>query len=287
MQKAKLKKAILMVFIVVLGVHIALKAPAIVYFEKLKTSYSNGDLSDEQTPSKRDPQTGRVLERHIYYTSDIDRVITFLLKTPVARPVKTVPVLSPPIVHIGDKVVGNNKKLYYISAVGTIEYSLSEKESLGFLLFLGELGTVYPEAREAFAEGVIRQLQREIKFGDHDTVARYNGELLAINIETQETADLLFACIRNCSSMLDVTNKLGPDERPDCTIQINWDIRGDIRRLSCKYKKTGRTIRIIFSEEDTQKLREYVMSLPYITTLPAEYFMECFDKVNNPLSVLR
>ena len=57
---------------------------------------------------------------------------------------------------------------------------------------------MYPEVKEAFSEGVIRQLQKEIVFEDQDVLTFSNGYPESIDIKTPETAEMLFACIRNC-----------------------------------------------------------------------------------------
>lgn len=65
---------------------------------------------------------------------------------------------------------------------------------------------MYPEVKEAFSEGVIRQLQNEIVFGDQDVVTFSNGYLEAIDIKTPETAEMLFTCIRNCVQITDLAD---------------------------------------------------------------------------------
>ena len=154
-------------------------------------------------------------------------------------------------------MTGNNEKLYYSQGRKIFEFSLGETDSLGFLLYLcGGVGETYPEVRKAFSEGVIRQLREEIVFGDQDVVTFSNGYLKSIDIKTPETAEMLFACIRNCVYITDLTDvDLFPMELP---IQINGQGHGTFDHFYVTYQETGQFISISFSQEDAKRFYDYV-----------------------------
>lgn len=126
--------------------------------------------------------------------------------------------------------------------------------------YMAEVLAYQEEQKEAFAEGVIRQLQEEIVFGDQDVVTFNNGYLEAIDIKTHETAEMLFACIRNCVQITDLTGvNLKPMELP---IEINGRGTGTFQNFYATYQETGQFIGISFSPEDSQSFYDYVMALP-------------------------
>lgn len=135
-----------------------------------------------------------------------------------------------------------------------------DMDSLGLLLYLcGGRGATYPEVKEACSEGVIRQLQDEIIFGDQDVVTFSNGYLEAIDIKTQETAEMLFTCIRNCVQITDLTDaNLEPMALP---IQINGRGSGTFDMFFATNQETGQFICIVFSPEDSESFYKYVMAL--------------------------
>ncbi len=141
-----------------------------------------------------------------------------------------------------------------------LAYSLSETDSQGLLLYLSRgTGAMYPEVREAFSEGVIRQLQNEIVFGDQDVVTFRNDHLEAIDIKTPETAEMLFACIRNCVQITDLTDAdIEPMALP---IEINGRGCGTFDTFFAIYQETGQFIGISFSPEDSESFYKYVMAL--------------------------
>lgn len=113
--------------------------------------------------------------------------------------------------------------------------------------------------RKALIEGVIRQLRQEIVFEDQDVLTFRNGYLEAIDIKTEETAEMLFACIRNCVQITDLTNAdLEPTELP---IEINGQGMGTFYMFFVTYQKTGRFYCISFAPEDTERFYQYVMEL--------------------------
>lgn len=110
------------------------------------------------------------------------------------------------------------------------------------------------------AEGVIRQLQKEIAFGEQDIVTFFsNGYLKSIDIKTQKTAEMLFMCIRNCEGITDLTDvNLQPMALP---IEINGQGMGTFREFYITYQETGQFICISFTPEDSERFQDYVMSL--------------------------
>ena len=138
--------------------------------------------------------------------------------------------------------------------------ALYEAERIPIELDSGGKGaSMYPEVRETFSEGVIRQLQNEIVFGDQDVVTLNNGYLEAIDIKTPETAEMLFACIRNCVQITDLTDaNLQPMALP---IEINGRGCGTFTNFYVTYQETGQFIEISFSPEDSQSFYDYVMAL--------------------------
>lgn len=235
-------------------------AEALAYLEEQKAA-----LYEAKTiPNEYDPQTGRVISVHMDNMYDVDRVISWIKKAVQVRQVKMIPELTYPHIYVGEQMTGNNEKLYYTQGHKIFEFSLGETDSLGFLLYLcgiAGLGETYPEAREAFSEGVIRQLQEEIVFGDQDVVAFVNGYLDFIDIKTPETAEMLFSCIRNCVQITDLTDvDLKTEHLP---IQINGQGHGAFDHFYATYQETGQFIGIHFSSEDSKKFYDYVMALQH------------------------
>ena len=178
-------------------------AAALAYLEGQKAALYKA----EGIPIELDPQTDRVIRVHVDHPDTVDKVISWITKATQVRRVKAIPELAYPHVYVGDKMIGNNEKLYYSEGRKILEFSLSETDSLGFLLCLcGICGETYPEVKEALSEGVIRQLQNEIVFGDQDILTFSNGYLEAIDIKTPETAEMLFTCIRKCVHITDLTD---------------------------------------------------------------------------------
>lgn len=102
-----------------------------------------------------------------------------------------------------------------------------------------------PNDKAAITESVVRQLQKEIVFADHNVVTFCNGHLEAIDIKTQGTAEMLFACIRNCVQITDLTDAyLEPMALP---IEINGQGSGTFEMFFATYQETGQFICISFS----------------------------------------
>lgn len=231
-------------------------AAALVYLEEQKAVLYEA----ERIPIELDSQTDRVIRVYVDHPDKVDKVISWISKAKQVRRVKTIPELAYPHVYVGDKMFGNDEKLYYSKGGKILEFSLSEVDSLGFLLYLtGEGGAMYPEVKEAFTEGVIRRLQNEIVFRDQDVLTFSNGYLESIDIKTPETAEMLFACIRNCVQIIDYTDaNLLPMALP---IKINGEESGTFDTFFATYQETGQFIGISFSKEDSENLYNYVMSL--------------------------
>ena len=248
------------------GVYIYLKnapgeeeymAAVLAYLEEQKAALYEA----ERIPIELDPQTDRVICVHVDHPGTVDKVISWITKATQVQRVKAIPEFAYPHVYVGDKMIGNNEKLYYSEGSKILEFSLSETDSLGFLLYLsgGKGASMYPEVKEAFSEGVIRQLQNDIVFGDQDVVTLNNGYLEAIDIKTPETAAMLFTCIRNCVHITDLTDVcLAPMALP---IEINGRGCGTFDTFFATYQETGQFIQISFSPEDSERFYDYVMSL--------------------------
>ena len=252
-------------FFVGVGVYIYLKnvpgedeymAAALAYLEEQKAALYGA----ETIPKEVDPQTNRVIGIHVDSPYTVDKVISWITKATQVRRVKTIPELAYPHVYVGDKMTGNNEKLYYSEGSKILEFSLSRTDSLGFLLYLcGGSGAMYPEVKEAFSEGVIRQLQNEIVLGNQDVVTFSNDHLETIDIKTQETVEMLFSCIRNCVQITDLTDaNLTPMALP---IEINGRESGTFDMFFATYQETGQFICISFSPEDSESFYKYVMAL--------------------------
>ena len=228
---------------------------ALAYLEEQKAvQHGTGPL-----PIEFDSQTNRVIRVRVYDSHTVDAVISWIKKATQVQRVKTIPELTYPHVYVGNKLMGNNEKLYYSKGSKILEFSLSETDSLGFLLYLSRGGAMYPEVKEAFSEGVIRQLQNEIVFGDQDVLTFSNGYLKSIDIKTPETAEMLFACIRNCVQITDYTDvDIVPMALP---IEINGVGHGTFDTFFAAYQETGQFIGISFSKEDSENFYNYVMSL--------------------------
>lgn len=266
MKKRRMALIVLIVFLSAgVGIYICFKnasgeeeymAAALAYLEEQKAVLYGA----ERIPIELDPQTNRVISVYIDHPDMVDRVSSWLMKATRVQRVKRIPELAYPHIYVGDKMTGNNEKIYYSKGGKILAFSLSETDSLGFLLYLsGGIGAMYPEVREAFSEGVIRQLQNEIVFGDQDVLTFSNGYLEAIDIKTPETAERLFACIRNCVQIIDYTDtSIKTMELP---IEINGVGHGTFDTFFVTYQETGQFIGISFSPEDSESLYQYVMSL--------------------------
>ena len=114
--------------------------------------------------------------------------------------------------------------------------------------------------KKAFTDSVIRQLRRDIDFGDKDILTfAENGNLVSIEIKTPETAEVVFKCIRECTRIRDVTDVHFSDLPPPRVI-----IKGTYADFGCiylTYKVTGRRYHISFSDENEEYFYNYVMGL--------------------------
>ena len=230
-------------------------AAAIAYLEEQKTALDGA----ETIPMDIDWATGRVIRIHADSPYTIDRIISYLTNVTEVCRVEDIPELAYPLVYVGDKISGNNEKLYYSADKKILEFTLSETDSLAFLLYLTGSGSLYPEIKEFFIEGVIRQLQNEINFGGSDILKFSNGHLESIDIKTQETAEVLFECIRNCVQINDLTDvSLEPMALP---ILVNGRGAGTFEMFFATYQETGQFICISFAPEDSARFQDYVMEL--------------------------
>ncbi len=231
----------------------------VTYLEAQKTVI--GD--DVTIPSEIDQESGRVIR--IYADSDyfIDRVIAYCENATDAKRVNDIPRLEYPYVYVGDALFGNNKKIYYSEFGKIYELTLSEKDSLAFLLYLTGSGSLYPETREFFTKSAILQLKNEIVYGNEDIIETNNGYLESIDIKTHDTAELLFECIKNCVKIVDLTDtNIEPMALP---IEINGQAVGTFDALYMTCKETGQLICICFSQEDSKRFYEYVMALTMLS----------------------
>ena len=264
--KIKIFVTILLVFVLAAGIGLyayqknALSeeeymAAASAYLEEQKKDLDGAEIA----PIDVDLATGRVVRRHADSPFMIDRVISYIMNATEVRQVEDIPELAHPLVYVGDKMKGNNEKLYFSEGKTILEFSLSEPDRLAFLLYLTESGSLYPKVKDAFTEGVIRQLQNELNFGDKDIMKFSNGYLESIDIKTQETADVLFQCIRNCVQINDLTDAdIEPMALP---IEINGHGIGTFDMIFVTYEETGQFISISFSTEDSEYFYDYVMTL--------------------------
>lgn len=130
---------------------------------------------------------------------------------------------------------------------------------IGYLIYLTGAGAVYPQVRATITDAVIGRLQKEIALRDEDTLIFNNGCFEAIEIETQESSEQLFQCIRNCVQIMDLTDvSLEPMELP---IQINGQGVGTYQAFFTTYPETNQYIGIYFSSEDSECFYNYVMGL--------------------------
>ena len=108
-------------------------------------------------------------------------------------------------------------------------------------------------------EWVIATLKSEITFESNDVLTFYNGHLDTIEIKSEETAEMLFHCIRNCRSITDLTGV--PLEPEHLQILINGKEIGGFYRIYSEYPETGQFFSFNFTEEDSTAFYEYVMAL--------------------------
>lgn len=114
--------------------------------------------------------------------------------------------------------------------------------------------------KKVFTDGVVRQLRREIDFGDKDILTfAENGEVASIEIKTPETAEVFFKCIRECTHICDLTGVQFSTSPPPRVI-----IKGTYADFGCiylTYKVTGRYYCISYSDENEEYFYNYVMGL--------------------------
>lgn len=82
---------------------------AIAYLEEQKTALDGA----ETIPMDIDWATGRVIRIHADSPYTIDRIISYLTNVTEVCRVEDIPELAYPLVYVGDKISGNNEKLYY------------------------------------------------------------------------------------------------------------------------------------------------------------------------------
>lgn len=264
--RIKIVVSILLVFVLAAGIGLYAfqkdahgeetpRAAAIAYLESLKKDLEGA----KAIPLDVDPATGRVIGIHADSPYRIDRMIAYCANAAEVRQVEDIPELAHPLVYAGDKMTGNNETLYFSEGDTIYAFSLSEADRLAFLLYLTESGSLYPAVQDAFTEGVIRQLQNELHFGDKDILTFSNGHLESIDIKTPETAAVLFQCIRNCVQISDLTDAdLEPMALP---LEINGQGTGTFDMIFTTYQETGQLICISFSAADAGHFYDYVMAL--------------------------
>lgn len=131
---------------------------------------------------------------------------------------------------------------------------------LALFLYLNGYGLNYPVVRTVLEERAIQELENEIVFGEKDILTYIDGYLISIDIKTQNTAAVLYQCIRNSIEVTDLSDvNLAPAHLP---IQINGQGKGDFEVYYTTDIKTGRFIAFYFAEEDSKNFYEYVMALP-------------------------
>lgn len=108
-------------------------------------------------------------------------------------------------------------------------------------------------------ERVIATIKSEITFEDNDELTFYNGHFETIDIKSEETAEMLFQCIRNCRSIADLTGV--PIEPEYLPILINGNTIGTFYHIYSEYPETGQFFSFVFTEEDSTAFYEYVMAL--------------------------
>lgn len=149
--------------------------------------------------------------------------------------------------------------MYYSEGDKVFESLLGEKGIPAFQLYPTGSRSLHLEDKESFTEGVIRQLQNEINFDDQDVLTFNKGNLESIDIKTQETAEVLFHCIRNCIRITDLTDvSLEPMALP---ILVNGRGAGTFEMFFATYQETGQFICISFAPEDSARFQDYVMEL--------------------------
>lgn len=144
----------------------------------------------------------------------------------------------------------------------TVDVVTALKEGLITVETLDRYGIGYfaaPKDYAAFAERIIGALESEIVFAEEDVLTFFNGVLESIDIKAEETAEMLFQCIRNCRDIADMTGAaLAPMALP---IQINGQGIGTFDCIYTEEPETGRLFCVVFSEEDAAAFRAYVMEL--------------------------
>ena len=95
-------------------------AAAIAYLEEQKTALDGA----ETIPMDIDWATGRVIRIHADSPYTIDRIISYLTNVTEVCRVEDIPELAYPLVYVGDKISGNNEKLYYSADKKILEFTL-------------------------------------------------------------------------------------------------------------------------------------------------------------------
>ncbi len=232
------------------------KDTVISYLERQRDAFLNDDLSDMQ---EYDEKIEKMIAVHVGYGVTLDQIMLYVARAEAVQQVKAIPGLERPFVFIGDRIRGNNEKLYYSKSGHILEITLNDMDRLMLLLQVTRNGQAYPRVRKAYSEGIISQIQSEINYGDKDIVKIANGEFSYLSIRTQETAEMLYRCIRNCKYIEDATYD---SCKPLCPrIEVSENCYGDLHWLYVNYQKTGQTIHFCFEDEDAQALYKYIMLL--------------------------
>lgn len=143
-----------------------------------------------------------------------------------------------------------------LNLVGCSSYINDEKD----LIQTDTVENNYRDNSE-IAEEVICLLQNELAFEDKDLLTFNNGTFESIDIKSTQTAEMLFQCIRNCVCIVDLT---GANLKPmHYSIKMNGRelVPSTFDCLYIDYPETEQFLCIVFSEEDSTTLYEYVMAL--------------------------
>lgn len=105
----------------------------------------------------------------------------------------------------------------------------------------------------------ISQVEKEIDFAAEDIVGFDGGVFSTIEIKSHESAEVIFGCIRNASYIMDLTNaSLSPENIP---LLVSGSCSGGFTHVYITLPLTHRLICFQFTDEDSQMLCEYVMSV--------------------------
>lgn len=233
-------------------------------------AYLDGQLDQPSSVNIADSfiengQDGKIIGMHLANNvSVIQRLKNYISNAEQISRVGDIPELEYPVIQLNDRISGNFKKIYYSCPYSKtiVEFTLNSQDSMGFLLYITEYGTPYQEVLQSHRLDAIKYLKQTIAVQDKDIITSFpEGQLESVEVHSQVTLNKIFQCINNCKAIYDITDD-------DCSLPVdgirlvvNGVLSGNETRYYYTYPDTGRRIDIVFEEEDSEDLHDYLNGL--------------------------